>query len=142
MNPIIDTIKLINKSGANSTSVTITSFSLFNLIPFKIDYYYRFDGSSTAPPCAENVDWFVVLYPSLSVSSKQSAQLQLMLDQNNQKVWELDLFSLYFCKYKYIYFSITKRYKLMWDHCKILQIAQWPNHSNRFIDFSWDSFIT
>lgn len=85
MEPIIQTINTIYRGN----TTTIMNFTIFNLLPYKITHYYRYNGSSTTPPCWENVDWYVAIKPIVGISERQATQLQLIQDIYGEKVSSL-----------------------------------------------------
>jgi carbonic anhydrase len=51
--------------------------------------YFRYEGSETAPPCREGVNWIVIKAPA-SVSAAQLARLQSMFAPNARPVQPLN----------------------------------------------------
>lgn len=71
--PIVN--QIVNIKGVNNTA-TVTGFSLSSLIPFNVEYYFRYPGSLTTPTCDEVVEWFVIDNPVLEISEKQLVTFQ------------------------------------------------------------------
>ncbi|NXS12291.1 CAH14 anhydrase, partial [Neodrepanis coruscans] len=54
---------------------SIPSFSVRELLPPRLDRYYRYNGSLTTPPCYQSVLWTLFPQP-VSISREQLEQLQ------------------------------------------------------------------
>ncbi|XP_064354882.1 carbonic anhydrase 14 [Dromaius novaehollandiae] len=54
---------------------SIPSFNVRELLPERLDHYYRYNGSLTTPPCFQGVLWSVFHQP-VRIGSAQLAQLQ------------------------------------------------------------------
>ncbi|NWY07154.1 CAH14 anhydrase, partial [Nothoprocta ornata] len=57
---------------------SIPAFDVRQLLPARLDLYYRYNGSLTTPPCSQGVLWSVFQEP-VRVGSAQLAQLQSAL---------------------------------------------------------------
>lgn len=53
------------------------------------DYYYRFNGSLTTPPCSEGVRWFVLQEP-VAASTKRISMLREAMGANNRPLQPLN----------------------------------------------------
>ncbi|NXN06622.1 CAH14 anhydrase, partial [Indicator maculatus] len=56
-------------------TTSIPSFSIQDLLPQRLDLYYRYNGSLTTPPCSQSVLWTVFQQP-VHISLAQLEQLQ------------------------------------------------------------------
>uniref|UniRef100_A0A8C8AH63 Alpha-carbonic anhydrase domain-containing protein n=1 Tax=Otus sunia TaxID=257818 RepID=A0A8C8AH63_9STRI len=56
-------------------TTTIPSFSVQDLLPPRLDLYYRYNGSLTTPPCFQSVLWTLFQQP-VRISLAQLEQLQ------------------------------------------------------------------
>ncbi|NXX73568.1 CAH14 anhydrase, partial [Urocolius indicus] len=56
-------------------TTAIPSFSIQDLLPPRLDLYYRYNGSLTTPPCSQGVLWTLFQQP-VSISPGQLEQLQ------------------------------------------------------------------
>ncbi|OXB71792.1 UNVERIFIED_CONTAM: hypothetical protein H355_011472 [Colinus virginianus] len=56
-------------------TTSIPSFSVQELLPERLDRYYRYNGSLTTPPCLQSVIWTVFQEP-VRISTVQLEQLQ------------------------------------------------------------------
>ncbi|NXY86244.1 CAH14 anhydrase, partial [Alcedo cyanopectus] len=56
-------------------SVAIPSFSVQELLPARLDLFYRYNGSLTTPPCFQSVLWTLFQQP-VRISQAQLRQLQ------------------------------------------------------------------
>ncbi|NXR30283.1 CAH14 anhydrase, partial [Zosterops hypoxanthus] len=71
-NPLPSTPQLLLPTGQ---TVAIPSFSIQELLPTRLDRYYRYNGSLTTPPCFQSVIWTLFPQPVL-ISQAQLEQLQ------------------------------------------------------------------
>ncbi|XP_043935849.1 carbonic anhydrase 14 [Protopterus annectens] len=58
--------------------VSIPSFDVQKLFPEQLDYFYRYNGSLTTPPCYQHVLWTVFHHPQ-KIGASQLGALQNML---------------------------------------------------------------
>lgn len=63
-------LKYVNGIKYKDQKVQVPSFNIRNLLPARLDEYYRYDGSLTTPPCYPSVLWTVFRSP-VSISAKQ-----------------------------------------------------------------------
>ena len=61
-------------------------FRLRNILPMRVDNYFRYSGSLTTPGCDEIVNWVVVESPVIKMSEDQLVQLQTLQDPNGYPV--------------------------------------------------------
>uniref|UniRef100_A0A3B4Y2U0 protein-tyrosine-phosphatase n=1 Tax=Seriola lalandi dorsalis TaxID=1841481 RepID=A0A3B4Y2U0_SERLL len=61
VNPVVDAV---------NTSGSLEAFTLRSLLPNNTDKYYIYNGSLTAPPCSETVEW-VVFKQTVAISETQ-----------------------------------------------------------------------
>ncbi|XP_072283692.1 carbonic anhydrase 14 [Pyxicephalus adspersus] len=58
--------------------VSIPSFNVEELLPSKLDQYFRYSGSLTTPPCFQSVTW-TVFYNPVAISQSQMDELRTAL---------------------------------------------------------------
>lgn len=83
LTPFIE--KTVRLKEVNSTVLT-PDIVLNDLLPEKIERYFRYSGSLTTPGCDEIVEWFVVDSPILTISKSQLAKLQSIKGLNGKLV--------------------------------------------------------
>ncbi|KAK3526772.1 hypothetical protein QTP70_033581 [Hemibagrus guttatus] len=70
-NPAFDRfLKYVNGIKYNGQKVQVAGFNVRELLPARLDEYYRYDGSLTTPPCFPSVLWTVFRNP-VSISLRQ-----------------------------------------------------------------------
>ncbi|XP_061532464.1 carbonic anhydrase 12 [Phycodurus eques] len=60
----------LSQIKTKSNTKTIPAFDISSLMPKRLDEYFRYDGSLTAPPCYQNVMWTVFKKP-VTISQAQ-----------------------------------------------------------------------
>ncbi|XP_051546208.1 carbonic anhydrase 12-like [Myxocyprinus asiaticus] len=70
-NPAFDKfLKYINGIKYRDQKIQVPAFNIRELLPTRLDEYYRYDGSLTTPPCYPSVLWTVFRKP-VTISRKQ-----------------------------------------------------------------------
>ncbi|XP_030621171.1 carbonic anhydrase 12 [Chanos chanos] len=70
-NPAFDQfLKYINGIKYRDQKLQVPAFNIRELLPSRLDEYYRYDGSLTTPPCYPSVLWTVFRRP-ITISPKQ-----------------------------------------------------------------------
>ncbi|XP_041082655.1 carbonic anhydrase 12-like isoform X2 [Polyodon spathula] len=78
-NPVFDLIlSHLGSVRYRDQGVQIPAFNVFNLLPERLDEFYRYDGSLTTPPCYPSVLWTVFRNP-VRISQEQLLSLQTVL---------------------------------------------------------------
>ncbi|XP_030320834.1 carbonic anhydrase 14 [Calypte anna] len=68
-------------------STPIPSFNIQDLLPSRLDLYYRYNGSLTTPPCSQGVLWTLFKHP-VRISPAQLEQLQGTLYSTQEEAEE------------------------------------------------------
>ncbi|XP_040189686.1 carbonic anhydrase 14 [Rana temporaria] len=71
-------INALQRVSFADQSVTIPSFNVEELLPSKLDQYFRYSGSLTTPPCFQSVTWTVFHNP-VQISQSQMDKLRKTL---------------------------------------------------------------
>ncbi|KAM5129458.1 carbonic anhydrase 14-like [Mantella aurantiaca] len=71
-------INFLDRVSYADQSVTIPSFNVEELLPTKLDQYFRYGGSLTTPPCFQSVTW-TVFYNPVQISRSQMDKLRTTL---------------------------------------------------------------
>lgn len=74
--------------GAESVAAEGAVISAYDLLPGKPDYF-TYEGSLTAPPCTEGVQWFVMQQP-IEISEAQLAAFQNIFPMNARPIQPLN----------------------------------------------------
>ncbi|KAI5100512.1 carbonic anhydrase 12 isoform X1 [Silurus meridionalis] len=78
-NPAFDRfLKFIKGIKYNGQKLQVAGFNIRELLPTRLDEYYRYDGSLTTPPCYPSVLWTVFRNP-VSISLRQYLALATAL---------------------------------------------------------------
>lgn len=79
-------VNTLSDIAVYNSKQTLDDFQLSQLIPSKIDKYYRYSGSLTTPACDEVVEWYVIHEPILTISDPQILEFQSVEDKNGYPV--------------------------------------------------------
>lgn len=71
-------LKFLNGVKYRGQKVQVPAFNIRDLLPARLDEYYRYDGSLTTPPCYPSVLWTVFRNP-VTISRSQFASLATAL---------------------------------------------------------------
>ena len=102
LTPFIE--KTVRLKEVNSTVLT-PDIVLNDLLPTKIERYFRYSGSLTTPGCDEIVEWFVVDSPILTLSKSQIAKLQTIKGLNGKLV--IKTLNQFFSQDFFLLFSLS-----------------------------------
>ena len=69
-----------------NTTTEVEPFRLRNILPMRVENYFRYSGSLTTPGCDEIVNWVVVESPVIKMSEDQLVQLQTLQNVNGYPV--------------------------------------------------------
>lgn len=84
-NPLVKTVwSNLPQEKGKATSVDAVKISAVDLLPEKKDYY-TYTGSLTAPPCTEEVTWFVLKAP-VQISADEIARFAKVYPMNARPV--------------------------------------------------------
>lgn len=106
--------------------VQVPGFNIRELLPDRLDEYYRYEGSLTTPPCYPSVLWTVFRHP-VKISQEQASLNTARfpdryLLKNSKHVFSFPGFLLCSCK--------TERWPLLksfkWEEQHITDINQYP----------------
>lgn len=83
-NPAYDQIfKHLNDIQYKGQKIVIPGFDIHDLLPGRLDKYFRYNGSLTTPPCYPSVQWTVLREP-VQISSAQLLELESDLYFSNK----------------------------------------------------------
>ena len=77
MVPVIERLRDVTKFNSLVESDAI---KIENIIPMKLNNYYRYSGSLTTPGCDEVVDWHLADSPVIPLSEDQLLEFQSVED--------------------------------------------------------------
>ncbi|XP_037538852.1 carbonic anhydrase 12 [Nematolebias whitei] len=77
-------LKFINGIKYRHQKVQVTAFNIRDLLPARLDEYYRYDGSLTTPPCYPSVLW-TIFRNHVTISQKQFLALATALYSSNSQ---------------------------------------------------------
>lgn len=76
MKPLVDNLADLVKYGSKTQS----NLNLEDIVPMKIEHFFRYSGSLTTPGCSEVVEWNLVDSPVIGLSENQLLEFQSLQD--------------------------------------------------------------